>query len=323
MPCIEPIENDKVPYELLYLADEDDDQINKYRGSAIFWAAKKDDEILGMIGLNELNTAEIEIVCIAVYEKYENRKIGTELIEQAIAYSKKKLYKEIIIKTGNAGIKQLYLYQRCGFRLDSVNKDYFIKNYSVPIYENSIRCPDQVVLRYNIYSDRDLNLLIKEYWERFIRLNPEYKNKEYETWNFCYGEYLPNKLIGLVKEGRKTGTSSALEMYDGSDETVPEAGGISIITYGNGLPGCIIETKDVMIRKFEEITDEEARLEGEGDLSLSYWRNAHEWFFKLEYEEKGLEFTEDIPVVFERFEVIYDEDRKGQTAEELQQILYK
>jgi len=306
---IEKIYKDLIPYELLFLADENDEQIKKYIDIARFWAAIKDNEVLGIIGLKEENSETIEIVNIAVYEKHQNKKIGTELLEKAISYSKEKEYKEIIIKTGNSGIKQLYLYQRCGFRFDSINKDYFLKNYCVPIYENTIQCRDQIILYYRIYSEKELTKIIKDYWNRFIEENEEYKDRSYEVWKFCYGEYLPNKLLGLVREGKKTGTSSALDLYE-KDEKVPEQGDISIITFGNGLPGCIIETKEIRIKNFKDISEEEARLEGEGDLSLDYWRNAHEWFFKLEYEEMGKEFSEGIPVLFERLEVIYDNHRR-------------
>ena len=309
MPLIEQIEGRDVPYDLLFLADEDDDQIKKYRDTALFWVAKQDDVIIGMIGLSEIEEGKVEIKCVAVYEEYQNKKVGTELIERVIAYSKEKEYREIILKTGNCGLGQLYLYQRCGFRYDSINKDYFLKYYKVPIYENTIRCTDQIVLSYRIYTEKELKIIIDNYWKKFTDMKPEYIGKSYEVWGFCYGEYLPNKLIGLVKEGKKTGTSSALELYDVSDEKLPEKGDISIVTYGNGLPGCIIETIETRTKKFKEITEEEARLEGEGDLSLKYWRESHEWFFGLEYKEAGKEFSYNIPVIFERFEVIHDEDR--------------
>lgn len=121
------IKNDDVPYELIYLADEDDDQINKYKDTSTFLATMDDEKIIGIIGINEINEESTEIVCVAVDEAYQNKRIGTNLIEKAISYSKDKKYKELIIKTGNCGIGQLYLYQRCGFRFDSVNKDYMIK----------------------------------------------------------------------------------------------------------------------------------------------------------------------------------------------------
>ncbi len=303
------IRNEDVPYALLYLADEDDDQIKKYKDSSIFLATMDDEKIIGIIGINEINEGSTEIVCIAVDEDYQNKKIGTNLIGKAISVAKEKKYKEIIIKTGNCGIWQLYLYQRCGFRFDSINKDYMIENYKNPIYENNIQCIDQIILKYRIYSKEELNKIIEGYWNRFIEKNEKHKESEYEVWSFGYTDNLANKLIGYVKEGKKKGTSSALEMYE-IDEKVPKEGDISIITNGNGLPGCIIKTKEIRKKKFKDITKEEAGLEGEGDLSLEYWRNVHEDFFRFEYEEKGKKFTDEIPVIFEKFEVIYDEEKK-------------
>lgn len=238
------IRNEDVPYELIYLADEDDDQIKKYKETSTFWATMDDEKIIGIVGINKINEESTEIVCLAVDEEYQNKKVGTNLIEKAISVSKEKKYKEIIIKTGNCGIGQLYLYQRCGFRFDSINKDYMIKNYKNPIYENDIQCIDQIILKYRIYTEKELAKIIEEYWDRFVKKNEEYKESKYDVWSFGYTNNLANKLIGYVKEGKKTGTSSALEMYD-IDEKVPEESDISIITNGNGLPGCIIRTEEI------------------------------------------------------------------------------
>ncbi|MCG3469361.1 ASCH domain-containing protein [Xenorhabdus bovienii] len=51
-----------------------------------------------------------------------------------------------------------------------------------------------------------------------------------------------------------------------------------------------------------ELADELARKEGEGDLSLSYWRKEHQNFF----ERKGTYF-ENMELVFEEFELIETE----------------
>nr|WP_281289991.1 ASCH domain-containing protein [Oceanispirochaeta crateris] len=58
------------------------------------------------------------------------------------------------------------------------------------------------------------------------------------------------------------------------------------------------------------MTSEEARLEGEGDLSLESWKEVHEGFFRLEYAEKGMDFSKQIPVIFERFAMIYNKNMK-------------
>jgi len=306
---IEPTPAGEIPRELLLLADEDEKMIAKYLGSARFWAARLEGKIVGMAGLEDRGDGICEIVSVAVAPEFQNRKIGTRLVEAAVGYAKTRGYREVLIKTGDCGIGQLFLYQRCGFRFKAVVKDYFVKYYPKPIYENNLRCIDQVVLSYRVYSKVEQERAVKEYWSRFIEKNPPYRDRSYETWCFCYGDYLPDKLIGLVKQGKKTGTSSALELYE-PGEKIPEEGDVSVITYGNGLPGCIIETKECRTKSFSEITEEEAALEGEGDLTLAYWREVHEDVFSREYQEAGRRFSVDIPVIFERFEVVYDEDDK-------------
>ncbi len=53
--------------------------------------------------------------------------------------------------------------------------------------------------------------------------------------------------------------------------------------------------------------------EGEGDLSLAYWREAHRNFFGRVCARLGLDFSERIEVVAERFRVMHraDDDDRG------------
>ena len=45
----------------------------------------------------------------------------------------------------------------------------------------------------------------------------------------------------------------------------------------------------------------------QGDLSLAYWRDVHERFFKADMAASGLVFDEDMPVVCERFRLVWPE----------------
>ena len=50
----------------------------------------------------------------------------------------------------------------------------------------------------------------------------------------------------------------------------------------------------------------DARAEGEGDKSLSYWKQAHTEVFRRECREDfDMEFSEDMDCVCEYFEVVY------------------
>lgn len=63
--------------------------------------------------------------------------------------------------------------------------------------------------------------------------------------------------------------------------------------------------------KFKEMTEDLAKLEGEGDLSLEYWKNTHYNFFKS-YNSK---FNNEILIVFEIFEVKQIINKAGENNE--------
>ena len=88
----------------------------------------------------------MEIVNVAVAEDHQVKGIGKILVNDAILVAKTQGYKTIDIGTGNSSIGQLALYQKCGFRIVSVDHNYFIKHYSEEFYENGIQCIDMIRL---------------------------------------------------------------------------------------------------------------------------------------------------------------------------------
>ncbi|PNH89740.1 ASCH domain-containing protein [Vibrio diazotrophicus] len=68
---------------------------------------------------------------------------------------------------------------------------------------------------------------------------------------------------------------------------------------------CIIKVTDVYQLFFNEVNEEHARMEGEGDKTLAYWRNSHEAAFRKGCLDYGLEFNDTTSIVFEVFEVVY------------------
>ena len=105
-----------------------------------------------------------------------------------------------------------------------------------------------------------------------------------------------DKLIELVLSNKKRATSS---LYI-DDNKLPIIGEKSIICYDNDTFACIVKTIDYKIMKFSEMTEEFARLEGEGDLSLNYWKNVHYDFFKSIEPS----FNDESKIIFEIFEIV-------------------
>lgn len=126
------------------------------------------------------------------------------------------------------------------------------------------------------------------------------------AWAFGATPNHADELLDLVLSGAKTATASALWDYEAENEPLPEAGTLGIVLDGSGTPRALVATTEVSVVPFDEVDEEHARLEGEGDLSLAHWRAAHEQFFR-DHASHGGEFTLDMPVVLERFQVLYEE----------------
>ena len=124
----------------------------------------------------------------------------------------------------------------------------------------------------------------------------------YEAWQFGGA---PDKLAQLVKDGIKTATCSAYDLYRIENAPLPKAGDLSVILDSRDEAVCIIRTTKVYVTEYDQVTAEHAFKEGEGDRSLEYWRQVHEEFLTGELASVNLPFSEITKVVCEEFEVIF------------------
>lgn len=123
---------------------------------------------------------------------------------------------------------------------------------------------------------------IELFWNRFIEEKGYDKSKKYlEAFHFELTEDLANKLLSLVLECKKKATSSSFKAYEKEGSDLPKIADISIVTDWDGNPRCIIETKNITIIPFKDITYDICSREGEED-SLENWREGHIRFFRNE-----------------------------------------
>jgi GNAT superfamily N-acetyltransferase len=142
---IKNIKRDKKNFlELLLLADEQEDMIDKYLERGDMFALYDND--LKSICLVTKETEEVyELKNIATYEKYQGKGYGKILIEYIFEYYKGKC-KTMFVGTGDSPLTVLF-YEHCGFVKSHVVKKFFTDNYNHPIYENGIQLVDMVYLR--------------------------------------------------------------------------------------------------------------------------------------------------------------------------------
>jgi len=147
---------------------------------------------------------------------------------------------------------------------------------------------------------------LSAFWGEFARASGGADEERfYEAFYFGDSEAMANELAELVLRGIKRATAGALWSYEGEGQPLPQPGGLSIVTNWSRHPLCIIETQSVEVVPFHEVTAEFAATEGEGDGSLSFWRQAHREFFTRDCARVGKQFSECMPVVCERFSVVY------------------
>lgn len=148
---IRKLQHDEVPpYELLLLADPSREHIEAYIAEGECYIAEEKDGIIGVFVIVPLTKETVEIKNIAVHEDKQGCGIGKKLLLEAIKIAESNGYNFIEIGTGNSSIGQLALYQKCGFRISGVIKNFFIDHYEEVIMENGIQCIDMIRLRLEI-----------------------------------------------------------------------------------------------------------------------------------------------------------------------------
>ena len=118
------------------------------------------------------------------------------------------------------------------------------------------------------------------------------------AWQMGDSPELACELANLIKKGIKTASCGSFASYQ-QEESAPRIGSYNIILDGQNVPVCVIRLVSLQLVRFCDINEEFARKEGEGDLSLEYWKKEHQRFFIREGH-----FSEDMELIAEEFEVV-------------------
>jgi uncharacterized protein YhfF len=150
---------------------------------------------------------------------------------------------------------------------------------------------------------------LEAYWSGYLETLPAgspMRDEQYVAEGWGDSPRLADELGTLIVTGAKTATCSALWEYEAEGSALPEAGSKTIVLDGQDDPLCIVETTEVVVRPYDEVDAKFAYEEGEGHRSLEYWRDAHWRFFSRTLPTIGKEPSVDMPLVCERFRVIYE-----------------
>jgi ribosomal protein S18 acetylase RimI-like enzyme len=136
--------NEPLPYDLLLLADPNRKLVETYLKRGYCYLATYQHKCIGVVVFIHTRPETMEIVNVAVSAESQGRGVGRKLVLYAIERARALETKTLEIGTGNSSIQQLLLYQKCGFRIIGVDRDFFIRHYPEPIFENGIQCRDMI-----------------------------------------------------------------------------------------------------------------------------------------------------------------------------------
>jgi len=136
--------------------------------------------------------------------------------------------------------------------------------------------------------------------------NPKNKTKEIpEALYFCDNKKDADECGDLVVKGIKQATATSLWWHEQNKEPLPKVGDQYVVTDWEGNAVAIIETTKIDPTPYNEITAEFAKIEGEGDKSLAYWKKVHEAYYTREMAPHNEKFDESMIIICEYFKTIY------------------
>ena len=137
---------------MLLLADPSKAAVEQYLADGKLYVAEWDDTVVGAYILLQADGPLWELKNIAVTPEWQGKGVGKALIAAAISSAKELGAERLEVGTGSSSINQLAFYQKTGFRMQRIAKNYFILNYDEPIFENGIQCRDMVILAMDLES---------------------------------------------------------------------------------------------------------------------------------------------------------------------------
>lgn len=130
---------------LLLEADPDWSSVQHYLTDATLYGITQAGTWIAEICVLAVGDQQLEIKNLSVHIAYQRQGLAKALIQHVIDQATEQGVQGIWVKTGNSSLDQLALYQKSGFRMHHIEKDVFL-DYPEMIFENGIRCLDQVVL---------------------------------------------------------------------------------------------------------------------------------------------------------------------------------
>ncbi|MCA0207846.1 MAG: ASCH domain-containing protein [Proteobacteria bacterium] len=145
---------------------------------------------------------------------------------------------------------------------------------------------------------------ILQIWNVYRAANPAAPVDVPISFHFCDNRSDADLCAELVATERKRATATSIAELRLAGDPIPRPGDYAIVTNWAGEAKAVIRTASVEIRRLCEVDAAFARDEGEGDLTLEWWRTAHEAYYRRVLAGSSYIVNDDLEIACERFELV-------------------
>lgn len=128
----------------LLMADSSREAVEGYLFEGEMFSVLYEEKMAGVILFVFPEKGAVEIKNVALSPVFRGRGIGKALLHHSMKHYRNKGYDRMTVGTANSSLDNIAYYQKAGFRMVSVKKDFF-SEYPEPVYENGIRALDMLM----------------------------------------------------------------------------------------------------------------------------------------------------------------------------------
>ncbi|WP_406852933.1 ASCH domain-containing protein [Brevundimonas sp. BH3] len=139
-------------------------------------------------------------------------------------------------------------------------------------------------------------------WDRYRALHPDAPQQPYESFHFCDNAEDADICADLVVRDIKRATAASVAELELFGMRPARVGDVSVVTTWDGTAVAVIETTQIEVRRLGDVDEAFAQREGEGDQTLTWWRAAHEAYYRRILKDTAYVVDDDLLIVCEHFE---------------------
>lgn len=151
-------------------------------------------------------------------------------------------------------------------------------------------------------------------WQEYLAAHPDQSWDTPVVDHFGDSATMADELLGLVLAGGKRATAALVRDFADQGELLPRIGSHWVACDGAGRPRLVLRSVELRVGPADTVDDAFAVDEGEGDRDREDWLTGHGRYWRRQLAALGQEWDPSMPVVFERFQVVWPPEHADRPA---------